>query len=119
MLANDHLAAARARRIMTEADEIALRTARRDRQGVPVHVYDGDDPFQIFQTPQTDGIGPERMPVAWGLVFVWIGVLALVGLGFVLGLLIGTLDSQALLDVLSPTAAQARDAGWVTLSEGL
>lgn len=34
------------------------------------------------------------------------------------GLLALLPDAQAVLDTLSPTAAQARDAGWVALSEG-
>ena len=52
------------------------------------------------------------------MVFLWCGVVVLVGLGVLIGLWLGSLDRQALLDLVAPTAAQARDAGWVALSEG-
>lgn len=142
------LTATRARRIMAEADEVALRMdaqrrARQDRNnGVPVYDCDfwGDDPVPARQRcgawdrPALNAVWQrdqlvadmtaeedqdrDRTPFAWALVFLWIGVVVLVGLGFTLGLWLGALDGQALLDFAAPTAAQARDAGWVALSEG-
>ncbi|RDW14410.1 hypothetical protein [Paracoccus thiocyanatus] len=113
---------ARRRRADAEAQEIALRAAHRRRlDGVPVHDYAPDDLVRIHGVPEA-GLGwgePDQpRPVSWALVFIWIGVVALVILGVGLGWLVGRMDPQSVMDFLSPTAAQARDAGWVALSEG-
>lgn len=142
---HDALAAARTRRIFAEADEAALRFARMrraglvGREGVPVYDCDfwGEDPVRplgVFGRTQAnatwqrdelvaaiaaeEGQDQDRTPAAWAMVFLWIGVVVLVGLGVLIGLWLGSLDRQALLDLVAPTAAQARDAGWVALSEG-
>jgi len=60
-----------------------------------------------------------RKPWAWAGVFLWLGIVVLVAAGFALGLLIGQADVSAALDLIAPTAAQAQDAGWVAISEGL
>lgn len=105
--------------ICAEADEIAMRAVHRRQDGVPVHDFaPGGDPFVIYGVPEADGRGSDRRPIAWGVVFIWIGVLVLKLAGMGLGLLVGRLDGQAVLDLLSPTAVQAREAGWVALSEG-
>ncbi|SFY23030.1 hypothetical protein SAMN04244548_03172 [Paracoccus pantotrophus] len=111
---------ARLRRAAAEADEIAVRDAHRRQDGVPVHDFaPGGDPFVIYGVPEADGPGSGRRPIAWGAVFIWIWVVAVVLFGLGLGWMIGQLDGKTMLDLLSPTAVQAREAGWVSLSEGL
>ncbi|WP_287882707.1 MULTISPECIES: hypothetical protein [Paracoccus] len=111
---------ARRRRAAAEADEIALRAVHRRQDGVPVHDFaPGGDPFVIYGVPEADGPGSGRRPIAWGAVFIWIWVVAVVLFGLGLGWMIGQLDGKAMLDLLSPTAVQAREAGWVSISEGL
>lgn len=83
-----------------------------------------DDLIRILGVPEARQINPQdddegRKPWAWAGVFLWLGMLALVVVGFALGLLIGRIDTSAPLDFLAPTAAQARDAGWVAIAEGL
>ncbi|MDK8871515.1 hypothetical protein [Paracoccus sp. SSJ] len=111
---------ARLRRAAAEAGEIALRAVHRRQDGVPVHDFaPGGDPFVIYGVPEADGPGSGRRPIAWGAVFIWIWVVAVVLFGLGLGWMIGQLDGKTMLDLLSPTAVQAREAGWVSLSEGL
>ncbi len=113
-------APARLRRAAAEADEIALRAVHRRQDGVPVHDFaPGGDPFVIYGVPEADGPGSGRRPIAWGAVFIWIWVVAVVLFGLGLGWMIGQLDGKTMLDLLSPTAVQAREAGWVSISEGL
>lgn len=141
----DYLATTQARRIMAEADEVALRMAAQQRarqerrEGVPVYDCDfwGDDPVRplgVFGRPMAnaawqrdelvaaiaaeEGQDSDRTPAAWAMVFLWCGVVVLVGMGVLIGLWLGSLDRQALLDLIAPTAAQARDVGWAALSEG-
>lgn len=123
---------AQLRRAAAEADEIALRSGYR-RPDVPVHDFCGadldhldsrrfapDNTIRIHGVPEVmDSGSAERSPDAWAAVFVWVGAVVLILLGFALGWIIGTLDTRAVLDLLSPTAVQAREAGWVSLSEGL
>ncbi|UFS65300.1 hypothetical protein LO749_01650 [Paracoccus denitrificans] len=91
-----------------------------DHIPVPVHDFaPGGDPFVIYGVPEADGPGSGRRPIAWGAVFIWIWVVAVVLFGLGLGWMIGQLDGKTMLDLLSPTAVQAREAGWVSLSEGL
>jgi len=83
-----------------------------------------DDLIRILGVPEArqfdpQGYDEDRKPWAWAGVFLWLGIIALVVAGFALGLLIGQVDTSAALDLLAPTAAQARDAGWVAISEGL
>ncbi|WJS86730.1 hypothetical protein [Paracoccus sp. TOH] len=101
------------RRAAAEADEIALRDAHR-RPRVPVHDFCPTDSLarSIFDDE-------ERRPVAWAGLFIWLGVAVLVLIGFALGLAVGATDWRDALDFLSPTAAQARDAGWVSIAEEL
>lgn len=110
----------RRRRAAAEADEIAVRAVHRRQDGVPVHDFaPGGDPFVIYGVPEADGPGSGRRPIAWGAVFIWIWVVAVVLFGLGLGWMIGQLDGKTMLDLLSPTAVQAREVGWVSLSEGL
>ncbi|UFS64371.1 hypothetical protein LO749_09340 [Paracoccus denitrificans] len=110
----------RRRRAAAEADEIALRAVHRRQDGVPVHDFaPGGDPFVIYGVPEAAGPGSGRRPIAWGAVFIWIWVVAVVLFGLGLGWMIGQLDGKTMLDLLSPTAVQAREAGWVSISEGL
>lgn len=110
---NSHAAeAARMRRIQAEADEIAFRTPGRRPGSVPVYAYAVDD----FQTQiDTD----KGLPWAWAVFFISIGIVLLVLIGFILGQLLGLLDWRSVADFIAPTAAQARDTGWVALTEGL
>jgi len=84
-----------------------------------------DDLIRILGVPEARQFDPQddeaegRKPWAWVGVFLWLGIVALVLAGFALGLLIGRIDASAALDFLAPTAAQARDAGWVAIAEGL
>ncbi|MFG6083812.1 hypothetical protein ACEUZ9_000044 [Paracoccus litorisediminis] len=82
-----------------------------------------NDLMRILGVPEARQVEPpddlDDLPIAWAWVFVWIGVVALAAAGFGLGWLIGKLDALALLDLLAPTAAQARDTGWIAISEGL
>jgi len=84
-----------------------------------------DDLIRILGVPEARQFDPwndddeGRKPWAWAGVFLWLGIVMLVAAGFVLGLLIGQIDPSAALDFLAPTAAQARDAGWVAIAEGL
>ncbi|MFC3568384.1 hypothetical protein [Paracoccus simplex] len=96
-----------------EAEEIALRDAHR-RPRVPVHDFCPTDDLarSIFDDE-------DRRPVAWAALFIWLGVVVLVLIGLGLGWVVGAVDAQDMLDFLSPTAAQAREAGWVAISEGL
>ncbi|WP_104492001.1 hypothetical protein [Paracoccus denitrificans] len=111
---------ARRRRAAAEADEIAVRAVHRRQDGVPVHDFaPGGNPFVIYGVPEADGPGSGRRPIAWGAVFIWIWVVAVVLFGLGLGWMIGQLDGKAMLYLLSPTAVQAREAGWVVLSEGM
>lgn len=109
---------AQLRRAAAEAEEIAVRAVHRRQDGVPVHDFaPGGDPFVIYGVPEADGPGSGRRPIAWGAVFIWIWVVAVVLFGLGLGWMIGQLDGKTMLDLLSPTAVQAREAGWVSLSE--
>ena len=90
----------------------------------PSPVQRRDDMIRILGIPEARQVAPpeeypDGLPVAWAWVFVWIGVVALAAAGWCLGWLIGQADWGTLLDSLVPTAAQARDKGWVTISEGL
>ena len=82
-----------------------------------------DDLIRILGVPEARLVEPpadlDDLPIVWAWVFVWIGGVALAAAGFGLGWLIGHFDAQALLGLLAPTAAQARDTGWVAMSEGL
>lgn len=48
-----------------------------------------------------------------------LGALVALALALLIGWAAGQVDGQAVQDFVSPTAAQARDTGWVALSEGL
>ena len=61
----------------------------------------------------------DRRPVTWAAVIVWAIIAALAILGFLLGWLIGSTGFPALLDFIAPTAAQARQLGWVAISEAM
>ncbi len=113
---------ARRRRAAAEAEEIALRAVHYRRgAGVPVHDHAPDDLVRIHGVPEA-GLGwgepDQRRPVSWAVVFVWLGAVLLVILGVGIGVLLGQIDWGAVLDVVAPTAVQAREAGWVALSEG-
>ncbi|QFQ87336.1 hypothetical protein F8A10_07805 [Paracoccus kondratievae] len=95
---------ARLRRAFAEAHEIAYRDAHRRRPLPDNEFFDSAD-AEIAE------------PRLWAKAPFWIAFLALAG--FVAGLLIGHIDQRAAIDFLAPTAAQARDAGWVTISEAL
>src|SRR5690606_19857358 len=70
---------ARRRRAAAEADEIAVRAVHRRQDGVPVHDFaPGGNPFVIYGVPEADGPGSGRRPIAWGAVFIWIWVVAVV-----------------------------------------
>ncbi|WP_288951550.1 hypothetical protein [uncultured Paracoccus sp.] len=120
------------RRASAEAHEIALRSAHR-RADVPVHDFCGDDLDHlesrrfalddimcIYGIPEAtidDDAG--RLPIAWVNLLIWLCVVVLVLIGFVLGWSAAAVDWRDVLDFIAPTAAQARDAGWVTISEAL
>lgn len=140
MRANDQIAAARSRRIAAEADEIALRAAQHrgrcrgvpiyDAHGYPTLKSGGGDMLRIHGVPEA---GPghragdmeavvfdddDRQPIAWGVVFLWLAIALVLLIGFVLGWLIGSIGSWTdARDFIAPTAAQARDLGWIALSE--
>jgi len=84
-----------------------------------------DDLIRILGVPEARQSNPwedddeDSKPWAWAGVFLWLGIVALVALGFALGLMIGRIDDSAVLDFLAPTAAQARDTGWAAIAEGL
>lgn len=133
-------AAAAARRASAEADEIAMRSGQMSRRRVPVydvHGYPalksggGDGMLRIQGVPEAGprfqiddfamGMADEddRQPIAWGVVFLWLAIALVLLIGFVFGWLIGSIGSWAdARDFIAPTAAQARDLGWVALSEG-
>ena len=129
--------AATARRASAEADEIAMRAARMRRRGVPVLdgypalKSGGDDMLRIQGVPEANlgfqvedfaaGIWDQddRRPIAWGVVFLWLAIVLVLLVGFVFGWLIGSMWNWVeVADFVAPTAAQARDMGWVALSEG-
>ncbi len=105
---------ARRRRAEAEATEIALRAAHR-RRGIPVIPFIADSPTSARQSG--------HLPMVWRIVLFWVGALLAALVALALALLIGwaagQVDGQAVQDFVSPTAAQARDTGWVALSEGL
>ena len=118
MPAPDQFAAARARRIRAEADEIATYAPGRRPTGTTtrrtVHVYDAyplADMAEICQTAPGEG----RLPLAGLLV---ITLLMIIG-PIMSWLVMSVIDWQAVLDFIAPTAAQARNAGWVAISEGV
>lgn len=119
MLANDQLAGASTRRIRAEADEITLRAAHRrrppvlDAQPAP-RPYPIADMAEIVHDPENG-----RLPLigVLGLLMVLI-VLFIAAAGLIL-IGFSAIDWGAAMDWIAPTAAQARDAGWVALSEGL
>jgi len=129
--------AATARRASAEADEIAMRSGRTLRRRVPVLdgypalKSGGDDVLRIHGVPEANlgfqvedfaaGIWDEdeRRPIAWGVVFLWLAIVLVLLVGFVFGWLIGSMWNWVeVADFVAPTAAQARDMGWVALSEG-
>lgn len=57
----------------------------------------------------------DRQPYAWAGFFIC----AFLMLALLAALLLTRVDWALLLDVIAPTAAQARDLGWQTIVEGL
>ncbi len=108
MPATNPLTAARAR---AEADEIASRAPHRRPVPVRVHgAYPLADMAEIAHDPE-DG----RLPLI-GVLLTAMLVLVLI---VALWLILSSVDWRPMLDFISPTAAQARDTGWVEIMEGL
>ncbi len=105
---------ARRRRAEAEATEIALRAVHR-RRGVPVIPLISDGSVSAYQ--------PGHLPMVRRIVLFWagalLGALVALALALLIGWVAGQVDWQAVQDFVSPTAAQARDTGWVALSEGV
>lgn len=126
MQTSDPLALTRMHLANAEAQARALRGAHRR----PVHrATCDDDLIRIDGLPEMQGWYPEMEPMArrlrtscaacWtarlllaGFVLFWIVVIA--------GALWSALpDRTAVIDLIAPTAAQARETGWVAIMEGL
>lgn len=106
MLAKDTLSSAEFRRTKAEAAEIATRAAHlRPRPAARV---------------SRGAASPRRIPLTGALfglchliaLMLWLGA-AIVGAVW----LFDQISWQGLADFIAPTAAQARDTGWVALSE--
>lgn len=126
MQTNDPLALIRMHRANAEAQEIALRGAHRR----PVHRANRDDDLiRVDGLPEMQGWDPEVEPMAHRLrtscAACWTARLLLAG-----AVIFWTIAATAtvwrslpertdILDHLAPTAAQARDTGWVAIVEGL
>lgn len=117
MPAPDQLTAVRARRIRAEADEIVLRdgwrrpTGGTTRRSVHVHdAYPMADMAEIIHDPECG-----RLPMIGLLSLAMLLILITIAAWLVLT----TIDWQAVLDFIAPTAAQARDLGWTVIAEGL
>ncbi|WP_313352795.1 hypothetical protein [Paracoccus sp. (in: a-proteobacteria)] len=105
---------ARRRRAEAEATEIALRAAHR-RRGIPVIPLIADSKAFARQSGHLSMI--QVMVLFWICALLF--ALAALGMSLLIGWVSGQVDGQAVLDFVAPTAAQARDTGWVALSEGL
>lgn len=67
---------------------------------------------------QTTAAGPNNRRDGWGWIIMLTGLMLAAALWVMATWLITPVASQAFLDFIAPTAAQARDAGWVALAEG-
>lgn len=128
MQTNDPLALIRMRRANAEAQEIALRGAH--RRPVPVHRHGRDDDLiRIDGLAEMQPWDPEVEPLTHrrrkSCAACWTGRLLLAAIVIFWIIVAAALFWPALperadiLDLIAPTAAQARDTGWVAIMEGL
>lgn len=126
MQTNDPLALIRMRRAKAEAQEIALRGAHRR----PLHRANRDDDLiRVDGLPEMQGWDPEVEPMAHRLrtscAACWTARLLLAGF-VIFWIIVATAlvwrampERADILDLIAPTAAQARNSGWVAIVEGL
>lgn len=126
MLAKDTLSSAEVRRTKAEAAEIAMRRAHL-RPRPDAQVYEGADIQRILGISEVTGAAPAKKRSrsigacisCWfmrTLVFAFVAFWLIVAWALAAPALP---DTATIIDFIAPTAAQARDSGWVTLSEGL